>query len=50
MFDLIGRDKKQIIYLISGPIGVGKSNFVVEDELDWFCKRLSDLNVDLIYI
>ncbi|NOU85664.1 AAA family ATPase [Paenibacillus sp. LMG 31460] len=105
-----GKDKKQIIYLISGPIGVGKStiskelarnvkqcvliegddllhmfkgelqpsweerlsltwenilaltrnfihhnlniiiDFVVEDELDWFCKRLSDLNLELKYV
>jgi broad-specificity NMP kinase len=110
MIDLQGKDKKQIIYLISGPLGVGKSttskelarnvkqcvliegddllqmfkgdlqpsweerlsltwknilaltrnfihhnlnviiDFVVEDELDWFCKHLSDLNVGLKYV
>lgn len=103
-------DKKNMIYLISGPLGVGKSttskelarnvkncvliegdvllhmfkgelqhsweerlsitwenildltrnfiqndlnviiDFVVEDELDWFCKHLSDLNVRLKYV
>ncbi|TCZ69617.1 hypothetical protein E0485_23695 [Paenibacillus albiflavus] len=25
-------------------------DFVVEDELDWFCKHISDLNVELRYI
>ncbi|PZE21113.1 AAA family ATPase [Paenibacillus xerothermodurans] len=102
--------QKQIIYLISGPLGVGKSttskelaqrvrqcvliegdnilhmfqgesqpawderlrltweniraltrnfmqhglnvviDFVVEDELDWFCEQISDLNVALKYV
>ncbi|WP_042229116.1 AAA family ATPase [Paenibacillus popilliae] len=103
-------NKKNIIYLVSGPVGVGKSttskklahmvkkcvllegdsilnmyeygsetswedrlsltweniltltrnfiqngfnvviDFVVEDELDWFCKQISDLQVTLKYI
>jgi broad-specificity NMP kinase len=109
MLDLQDKRKK-LIYLISGPIGVGKSttsreiarnmtqcvliegddllhmfegesqpaweekliltwknilaltrnfilnnlnvviDFVIEDELDWFCKEISDLNVELRYI
>ncbi|TDF89719.1 hypothetical protein E1757_34505 [Paenibacillus piri] len=109
MLDLQDKNKK-LIYLISGPLGVGKSttskelaryikqcvliegdkllhmfkgesqpsweerlnltwenilaltrnfivndlnvviDFVVEDELDWFCKQISDLNVELRYI
>ncbi|WP_208916202.1 AAA family ATPase [Paenibacillus uliginis] len=108
--EMLDTDKKQIIYLISGPLGVGKStitkelaekvtgcvliegdvilhmfkgesqpcwderleitwknivdltrnyikhglnvviDFVVEDELDWFCKQISDLNVNFKYV
>ncbi len=104
------KTKERIIYLVSGPIGVGKStttkvladkldrcaliegdhllhmfkweayptweqrlnlswmnivaiarniiehdfnvviDFVVEDEFDWFCEQISDLNVRLVYV
>ncbi len=107
---MLGQNKSNIIYLISGPIGVGKSttskniaqsikncvliegdnilhmfncdsetswedrlsltweniltltknfiqhdfnvviDFVVEDELEWFCKQITDLQVILKYI
>jgi broad-specificity NMP kinase len=110
MLQLSDENKKIIIYLVSGPLGVGKSttskklaqnvknsvllegdcilhmfehrseaswedrlsltwknilaltrnfiqhdfnvviDFVVEDELDWFCKQISDLQVTLKYI
>ncbi|WHY79906.1 AAA family ATPase [Neobacillus sp. WH10] len=110
MSTLSNENKKNLIYLVSGPVGVGKSttskklaqtvkncvllegdsilhmfeygseasweerlsltweniltitrnfiqnnfnvviDFVVEDELDWFCKHISDLQVTLKYI